>query len=459
MNVLAIYAYGYIDFRKDLSKPLNDFRCIQIGFGAVLTNILKKGHKVNLQVYTQHCDIDKFVDEAVKGKYDLICITAVTTHIAIIKNLVKEIKKKLASIKILIGGPHVTLFPEDIGKDKIFDAICIGEGFKTIGLYLDYLAGKIKADEVLGFWIREKGHLLKNDSAQFCEFREFPIINREIWAKHVENTQMHSVLVSRGCPNNCSFCSNHILKTKNSGTYVQFRDTDDIIKEIKSIVKKYRKADTIFLETETFNIDLNYAYKLLNALEIYNSNLKNKLKFYTNLLFNENVKNDKEKFAKKLKAANFIQVTMGLESGSERIRKNILHRPPYTNKDFIEFCRYLQKHGILVALNVMVGLPTETKQDINKTIAILDKISPDLVMPSIFNFYPGTDIYKYMLKNKMIKEKVFSVCWDERRTASFGSDCLSKKDIQQQFQYLCDRYEKANKRRIETVKFLNKIQK
>lgn len=150
---------------------------------------------------------------------------------------------------------------------------------------------------------------------------------------------------------------------------------------------------------------------------------------------------------------------MGLESGSERIRKNILHRPPYTNKDFIEFCRYLQKHGILVALNVMVGLPTETKQDINKTIAILDKISPDLVMPSIFNFYPGTDIYKYMLKNKMIKEKVFSVCWDERRTASFGSDCLSKKDIQQQFQYLCDRYEKANKRRIETVKFLNKIQK
>lgn len=460
MNILAIYTYEYLYPKALLNKPLLDFRYIQIGFTGVLTNIMKKGHNVNLEVYTQYTDIEKFTNEIFKKKYDLVCITAVTAHIEIVKNIVKHIKKICPSVKILIGGPHATLFPENMAKNKNFDAVCIGEGFKTIDLYLDYLEGKMKVDEVPGFWIREKSHLIKNNPAQFCKFKEFPEINRCLWDRYVGNTDIQSVLISRGCPNNCSFCSNHILREKNSGGYVQFRNIEDIIEEVKNIKNKYRKIHTILLETETFSINLNYTYQLLDELKKYNNRLKNKLKFCTNLLFNNNMKKNMVKFVKKLKDANFSQIYIGLESGSERIRRDILHRPNYTNKDIITFCKYMQKNGIQIALNVMVGLPTETPQEIDQTIVVLDKISPHNVRPSIFCPYPSTDIYKYMLKNKMIKKGIFVTGWEERRNARFGYDILPKKIIQEKFDYIINNYSISKKSKcINTLRLMKKYEK
>lgn len=460
MNILAIYTYEYLYPKALLKKPLLDFRYIQIGFTGVLTNIIKRGHNVNLEVYTQYTDIEKFTAEILRKKYDLVCLTSVTAHIEIVKAIVKQIKKIRPCVKVLIGGHHATLFPDDLGKNKNFDAVCIGEGFKTTNLYLDYLEGKRKADEVPGFWIREKGLLIKNKPAEFCDFREFPQIYGYLWEKWVDNTDIQSVLVSRGCPNNCSFCSNHVLREKNSGTYVQFRNIEDIIKEIRSIRKKYPKVHTILLETETFSMNLNYTYQLLDKLKQYNERLKNKLKFCTNLLFNNNIKKDMKKFVKKLKDANFSQVYIGLESGSQRIRKEILHRPHYTNEDLMVFCRYMQKKGILIALNVMVGLPTETVREIDQTIAVLNKINPHNVRPSIFCPYPSTDIYNFMLKNKMIKKGVFITGWEERRNVRLGYDILSKDIIQKKFNDIINNHSISKKSKcINTLRLMMKYEK
>lgn len=68
MNILAIYTYEYLYPKALLNKPLLDFRYIQIGFTGVLTNIMKKGHNVNLEVYTQYTDIEKFTNEIFKKK-------------------------------------------------------------------------------------------------------------------------------------------------------------------------------------------------------------------------------------------------------------------------------------------------------------------------------------------------------------------------------------------------------
>jgi len=207
-------------------------------------------------------------------------------------------------------------------------------------------------------------------------------------------------------------------------------------------------------------MDLKNSYQLLDKLKQYNSGLKNKLKFCTNLLFNDNIKKDMKKFVKKLKEANFSQVYLGLESGSQRIRKDILHRPHYTNEDFINFCRYIQKNRILIAVNVMVGLPTETVREIDQTIAVLDKISPHNVRPSIFCPYPSTDIYKFMLKNKMIKKGFFITGWEERRIARSDSDILSKNIIQEKFDYIINNHSISKKSKcINTLRLMKKYEK
>jgi coproporphyrinogen III oxidase-like Fe-S oxidoreductase len=93
------------------------------------------------------------------------------------------------------------------------------------------------------------------------------------------------------------------------------------------------------------------------------------------------------------KRANLTYINIGLESGSERIRKEILNRPDYTNADLISFCKAAKKAGIQVSLFVLIGLPTETTADYLSTAAIARDCEPSALSESIFYPYPGTKLF------------------------------------------------------------------
>lgn len=205
-------------------------------------------------------------------------------------------------------------------------------------------------------------------------------------------------MVSRGCIHRCSFCVNHVFSKKNTGQYVGYRDIKDILKEIDEIKKKYKNTKDIILESETLTTNLPFTYKLLDSLTAYNGKLKNKLSFRINMSFNDLVKKDIRKFIYKVKKTNIICVNVGLESGSVRIRKEILKRPYYTNKDFISFCEALKKHDIKLIICVMIGIPSETVSDLEKTIDVVERIDPYSLNVSMFNLYPGTDICDFVMK-------------------------------------------------------------
>ncbi|GAB1401248.1 hypothetical protein MASR1M68_01590 [Elusimicrobiota bacterium] len=399
MKIFAIYIYGNKISQLSSKKTLPNFSSIPIGFTSVLTNIKKNGHYVNSGIITKCTDINKFVvDNLFKTKYDMVCITSVTAHINTAKKTAKKIKDINKNIKIVIGGTHATLFADDIIKYKFFDAVCIGEGFQTIKVYLDYIQGKKESYEVNGFYIRENGKIIKNSFSEFTDFKKFPVIDRGIWDKHISDKNIHSVLVSRGCIHRCSFCVNHVFSKKNTGQYVGYRDIKDILKEIDEIKKKYKNTKDIILESETLTTNLPFTYKLLDSLTAYNGKLKNKLSFRINMSFNDLVKKDIRKFIYKVKKTNIICVNVGLESGSVRIRKEILKRPYYTNKDFISFCEALKKHDIKLIICVMIGIPSETVSDLEKTIDVVERIDPYSLNVSMFNLYPGTDICDFVMK-------------------------------------------------------------
>jgi hypothetical protein len=91
--------------------------------------------------------------------------------------------------------------------------------------------------------------------------------------------------------------------------------------------------------------------------------------------------------------ANLRYVNVGLESGSERIRKDILQRPPYTNADLITFCQVARKYNVKVTLFVLMGLPTETVADVIETAHVARACEPYGLSESIFYPYPGTKLY------------------------------------------------------------------
>lgn len=402
MKILAIYPYGDKIFKTSSGKVLPNFSCIPIGFASVITQIKKSGYKIDLAVLINDRTIEENINKIFsKCEYDAVFLTCVSQYSVLTGKIAGFIKKYNPSVKILIGGAHATLFADSLIKSKKYDAVCIGEGFKTVSLYADYLAGCRKASDLDGFYIKEKNKILKNHVAAFCDFAEFPVIDRKIWEPYVDDSNVHSVLISRGCVHRCSFCVNHVFKSKNTGQYVSCRNIDDILKEIKLITKNYPDTKNIILESETLTANLKFTYKLLETLKEYNNSIKNKLSFRINISFNNGVKKDIFNFIKKLKQANVTCVNIGLESGSVRIRSEILNRPDYSNDDFIEFCDVIKNAGLSLILCVMFAIPTETKEEVKETVDIIKKIDPYCVNSAFFCIYPGTDISKLTRKNKI----------------------------------------------------------
>lgn len=101
--------------------------------------------------------------------------------------------------------------------------------------------------------------------------------------------------------------------------------------------------------------------------------------------------------------ANFRFVNIGVESGSERVRREILRRN-YSNNDVINFVKLARKHDLQVAFFNLIGIPGETLADFKETIEINRKCKPEWVLPSIFFPYPGSDLY-FSCKKQGLLEK------------------------------------------------------
>jgi radical SAM superfamily enzyme YgiQ (UPF0313 family) len=153
-----------------------------------------------------------------------------------------------------------------------------------------------------------------------------------------------------------------------------------------------------------------------------------KLKFGTNLRIFPSM--DIESVFDNFRKANIISVTIGLESGNYRIRKEILNRD-YSNEMVLKTVSAAQKRGIDIALFNMVGLPTETPPEFSETVKMNQIIQPSFHATSIFFPYPGTKLYEMCECMNLIPEKINTK--DERQIATLDLPGFPKKQIQKSF--------------------------
>ncbi len=274
-----------------------------------------------------------------------------------------------------------------------------------------------------------------------------------MWDKWVaDKVRMPSILIGRGCPHKCTYCSNHAIAKVSNGKYVRFRSPENVVNELNEIVKHYPSVNSVYLEVETFGANLEYMYNMCDHLKRFLSNLGRSISFGVNIAITRKVVNNRE-LLRKLKSANFSYINIGLESGSERIRNEILKRPKYSNNDIISFCKLAKKYKIKINLFVLLAIPGETKRDFKETIAIVRGCNPEHVFLSIFYPYPGTDLYRTAKKMKIISDGMIDPQL-ERKKAVLDLPGFSKKQIQ--LEYLLFPY-KAYKGRKPISKILANI--
>lgn len=428
MNTLFIFsAQKY----KNRNKPINEQSDIQIGI-SYLSSILKsKGHNTELFIFTRETKLQS-INKVIKHfQPNLICFTAVYTEYNFILKIARYLRAKYSFIYLLIGGVHISLNPEDLKKGP-FDAACIGEGEYPILELIEQLEKRQKPTRINNLWFKNGKKIEKNPTRDFIQdLDSLPFPDREMWQKWINNPySMHVILLGRGCPFQCTYCCNHVLKKISLGKYVRFRSFDDVLEEIKEILSKFPKTKELYFEIETIGANLKFAIDFCSKLEKFNQQLQKPLLFGVNLRIVPNI--NFEPLLRALKNSNFIFVNIGLESGSERIRKKILKRY-YSNDDIIKFVRMAKKIGLKVFTYNMVGIPGETLTDFKKTIECNRKCLPNRVNLSIFFPYPGTVLYDICKEKGLLNHKIYENI--ERNKAIFNLEGFSKKQIQKEYEW------------------------
>ena len=426
MDILFVYS------RQDSylpSKPLQNAEQIQFGISYISSLLKKHGHSTRLFVLnreTKKNKIDECLNQFSPG---IICFTAVYTEYGFISEFARYIKDRYPQIFLLAGGVHVTLNPQDCILDS-FDALCIGEGeYPTLEL-VEQLQNKRTPSGIPNLWIKHGTEVEKNPTRPFFQdIDRLPFPDREIWHEWIaEPKDCCSVLLGRGCPFLCSYCCNHTLKRLATGSYVRFRSPDNILEEIEEIVVNYKSIKEIYLEVETIAVNKDFVIELCSKLQRLNSKLIKPLSFGTNIMVVPNA--EVESIFASFKKSNFGFVNIGVESGSQRVRSQILRRN-YSNEDIVNYVNLARKYGLKTCFFNLIGIPGETFADFKETVKINRQCQPDWHFLSIFFPYPGTDLY-YLSKDwGLIKEPLNIEM--ERRRAILDLPGFNKKQIQKSY--------------------------
>jgi len=296
-------------------------------------------------------------------------------------------------IKVIVGGGYATILPQRNLENTNVDFIVLGEGEETLLTILNENFDKEKLSDVDGIGFRTlSGEKVINPKKSFIKdvnslpFYDWEGIKLENYMKH-HKKRFVSYITSRGCPFGCTFCSTFLQWGR------KFRPLSSkrVLDEIDYLVKKYNIEHIEFRDD---NLTLNNE----RVLDILNGMIDRKYNLsWTDPNAVAIVSLDQH-LIEVIKKSGCQTLIVAIESGSERVLKDIIHKP--VNKDKVrEVCKAAKAVGLKVQTAFIIGFPGETKEDIEETKNFALELKCDWNQISIATPFPGTEMYEVCEKN------------------------------------------------------------
>lgn len=397
------------------SSPVKYRGIMSLGIAYLSSSLKKAGHETSLIHIIDKFDRNSFMDALNKTRPQILAFSSLTHQFGLIKELAKLAKNNFNVITVC-GGVHPTIDPEESIATEGIDAICRGEGEETLIELCNALEKKEDTTSIKNLWLKKDGKIHKNpvraleenlDTLPFPDRTLFDYHN--IWDGDVRVIQ---VLAGRGCPYDCSYCCNHQYKAlyKNS-KYVRFRSPENVITEIKEAKKTYPEAKFVNFLDDTFCLRKDW---LKIFLPLYKKEIK--LPFHANTRIN--LLDDE--LVGMLKDGGAEHLALGVESGNETLRENVLNRK-MTNQEIINAFDLGKKYNVKMSSYNMIGLPFETSKEVLETIKLNARENPYSMHVAIFQPYPHTKLYETCKENNLLKEN--------RISSFFGESVLMQDSI------------------------------
>jgi radical SAM superfamily enzyme YgiQ (UPF0313 family) len=199
-----------------------------------------------------------------------------------------------------------------------------------------------------------------------------------------ERWGVRHMTTQRGCPFPCTYCAARQFDDLYAGVgaYGRRRSVQSVIDELQAIRRDETLSFVIFLD-DTFTINHPWVYEFCDRV---------KEEVGVGFSLHARVETVNEKMLSRLAAAGCVHITYGVESGSERVRREIMKRQ-VTNDRIAEVFQWTQHVGIIATANYMLGVPGETWADLEETLALHERIQPDDFGYFVFYPYPGTSLF------------------------------------------------------------------
>lgn len=376
MNILFILPQQPSKF-----QPVRSHQGIQSlsGFIKSRDNTIKT-HLLRLE----SLDVNKISSCLERFKPGLVCITSTSLEIELAVAIGNYVHKNYR-LPTILGGIHATIMPEDVLNKSDFDAICRGEGEEALFEFIQCVKENKKRYDIRNFYFKKENAVIHNplrDRIENLDILPYPDWEL-LYGPANKNVNYAEFLASRGCPFSCSYCAEEHLRGLYEKKNIRFKSPAYLIGEIKEFKKRYPNLSFVFFHDDNFNLYKNW---LIQFCDLYSEHIK--IPFGCNLHYNL----IDEEIVLALKKAGCFRVHVAIETGNERLRKEVLNKN-IANSTIIESSRLLKKHGIRIWTFNILGIPNEKKEHMLETIKLNKKIKPDYLFISCFYPLPGSKLY------------------------------------------------------------------
>lgn len=372
-----------------------------LGIAQLSSYLREKGISVGLiDGATEDCSTEQMMEKVLKLDPKIIGLSALTPNFHRAVAFAVEIKKRKPKILIILGGHHATILPKEIlEQNDCFDLIVHGEGELTaeeiVAKYKN--GGRLKNDflnnydvlaDIKGIAFRHKKEIIitpKRGLIQNLDELPFPAWDLLSMDKYIplanqyKRTPVINMVVIRGCPFNCSFCSNNSV----FGRKIRAMSPQRVVEQIRHVMRNYGIREISFWD-DMMTANKRWMHEFCDLL------IKNKIDITWTCY--SRVDCIDEEILRHMKKAGCWNIFFGYESGCQELLNNINKG---TTLKQIENANILcKKVGIEIRASFMIALPGETPEMAKRTIDFAKKLNPDYAQFCITTPYPGTKLFE-----------------------------------------------------------------
>ncbi len=367
----------------------------------MLGSVLRqKGYSVS--IFDPRHGSNDWLKDFEKSDPKLIGITILTPQIQRAADVLKQIRRRMPGIPVIIGGVHCTALPEISLRALEADFVAVGEGEGIMTALCRCVSGEIPLSEVPGIGYLEKGEFKLNappEPVKYLDELPFPdwdlvnpydYIRAPGFIRGAVHKRPYPILTSRGCPYSCIFCSTHIV----FGNKLRKRSVEHVMNEIESAVEKF-DIDALWFMDDHFMKPRDWLFDFCDRLKRNFPHLKWGCQGHVNSADSD--------ILQAMKNAGCEQIEFGVESGSRRVLK--IMKKGIVPDRALEVFENARQIGVRTLANFIIGLPGEREEDLQATMRLAKRIRASFTVATFATPLPGSELYTIALRQGLINER------------------------------------------------------